>query len=52
MLAELRVAKELGITLGQLERDMTHGELWIWVAYFTLINEAEEAEMKKGKMRR
>ena len=34
LLAELHVAKELHMTLGQLRREMTYQELWLWVAYF------------------
>jgi len=40
------------MTLGQLQREMTYAELWIWLAYFGLLNERQEAEMKKAKTRR
>ena len=47
LLAELSVAKELGMTLGQLRREMTYEELWVWCTYFNLRNEQQEEAMKK-----
>ena len=53
LLTELHVAKELGMTLGQLRREMTYEELWLWVAYFGVVNDNREEAMKKaGKRRR
>ena len=40
------------MTLGQLQREMTYAELWIWLAYFGLINDRQEEQMKKAKSRR
>ena len=52
LLAELHVAKELGMTLGQLRREMTYEELWLWLTYFGLINDQQEEQMKKAQRRR
>ena len=52
LLAELHVAKELGMTLGQLRREMTYQELWVWIAYFGLLNDQQEEAMKKATTRR
>ena len=52
LLAELRIAKELGMTLGQLRREMTYEELWLWVAYFGLEQDQAEERMNKAKRRR
>ena len=49
LLAELHVAKELGLTLGQLRREMTYQELWIWVSYFGLMNDQQEEAMNKAR---
>ena len=32
------------MTLGQLRREMTYEELWIWVAYFGLMNDQQEEQ--------
>lgn len=40
------------MTLGQLRREMTYQELWIWCAYFGLRNDEHEAAMNKSKARR
>jgi hypothetical protein len=49
LLAELHVAKELGMTLGQLRREMTYEELWLWLTYFGLMNDQQEERMKKAR---
>jgi citrate synthase len=49
LLAELHVAKELGMTLGQLRREMTYEELWLWLTYFGLMNDQQEEQMKKAR---
>ena len=36
------------MTLGQLQREMTYAELWIWMAYFGLVNDKQEERMKKA----
>ena len=53
LLHELHVAKELGMTLTQLRREMTYEELWLWVTYFGVIQDInEEARQKASKRRR
>ena len=53
LLHELHVAKELGMSLTQLRNELTYEELWLWVAYFGLINDMqEEASQKASKRRR
>jgi hypothetical protein len=49
LLAELHVAKELGMTLTHLQSNMTYAELSIWMAYFSLMNDKQEATMKKAR---
>ena len=51
-MAELGVAKELGMTLGQLRREMTYEELWLWCAYFSVVNDEQADQMKKANRRR
>lgn len=52
LLTELHVAKELGMTLGDLRDRMTYEELWLWAAYFGLINDQQEEQSKKIRNRR
>ena len=52
LLAELHVAKELGMTLTQLRREITYEELWLWITYFGLMNDQQEERMKKAQRRR
>ena len=53
LLHELHVAKELGMSLTQLRNEMTYEELWLWVAYFGLVQDInEEARQKASKRRR
>ena len=52
LLAELHVAKELGMTLGQLRREMTYAELWIWISYFGLCNDQQQEAINKASKRR
>jgi hypothetical protein len=52
LLAELVVAKELHLTLGQLRESMTEAELMIWHAFFTLQREEERKAMDEAKRRR
>ena len=40
------------MTLGQLRREMTYQELWLWVAYFGLMNDQQEEALKKAQRRR
>ena len=51
-MAELGLAKELGMTLGQLRREITYEELYLWLAYFGILNEDQEDRMKKPQRRR
>ena len=46
------VAKELGMTLGEIRAKMTVEELLGWSAYFQILNEDQKAEMEKAKRRR
>ena len=43
------VVKELHMTLGQLRREITYEELWLWIAYFGVINDQQEEAMKKAQ---
>lgn len=52
MLAELHTAKELGMTLGQLRREMTTEELWLWITYFNLQAEEHDKAQRKALRRR
>jgi len=46
---QLGVAKELGYTLSKLMREVTLEELMIWSTYFGLLNDEQEAEMKRAR---
>ena len=47
------VAKELGMSLGQLQRDMTQDELNLWVMFFEYQQEQQEKAIKRaGRGRR
>ena len=48
VLAELHVAKELGLTLGQLRREMTSEEVWLWVVFFNLQAEEQEKAQRRA----
>ena len=48
----MHICKELGLTLGQLRREMTLEEVWLWMTYFGLMNDQQEEQMKKAKGRR
>ena len=52
LLAELHVAKELHLTLGELRAKMTPEELVIWLGYFTMLGEDREKAMQKAQRRR
>ena len=52
LLAELHVAKELGMTLTRLRSEITYEELWLWITYFGLMNDQQEERMKKAQKRR
>lgn len=46
------VAKELGMGLSKLRATMTPEEILGWSAYFQILNEDQEAEMRKARRRR
>ena len=46
------VAKELGMSLSELRATMTPEEVIGWSAYFKVLNEDQEAEMRKARRRR
>ena len=37
------------MTLGQLRREMTFEELYLWIAYYDLLHDEREAAMKKAR---
>jgi len=39
------------MTLGQLRREMTYEEVWLWAAFFNLQSEEQDAAMKKARRR-
>jgi hypothetical protein len=43
------LAKELGMTVAQLSRDLTQEELVGWAAYFELYNEQQEKAIQNAK---
>ena len=52
LLAELIVAKELHMTLGQLREAMTEAELWLWHAFFMVQREEQEKAMEETRRKR
>ena len=53
LLTQMFVAKELGMSLGQLQRDMTQDELNLWVMFFEYQQEQQEKAIKRaGRGRR
>ncbi len=46
------VAKELGMSLTELRATMTPEEILGWSAYFKILNENQEEEMRKARRRR
>ena len=46
---ELFVAKELGMSLTALRRELTYQELWLWVAFISMQNEDQEKRMKDAQ---
>ena len=40
------------MSLGQLRRELTYEELWLWLAYFGLMNEKQEEAIKKAQRHR
>ena len=39
------------MTLGDLRSKMTYEELWVWIAYFGVMNDAQEEAIKKASKR-
>ena len=37
------------MTLTQLREGMTVEEIWLWMTYFSLMNDEQEAAMKKAQ---
>ena len=37
------------MTLGQLRREVTYEELWLWVRYFGLMHDMQDEAMKKAQ---
>ena len=46
------VAKELGMTLQQLNENISFEELLGWSAYFSILNKQQDEEMSKAKRSR
>ena len=46
------VAKELGMSLSELRGSMTAHEIIGWSAYFNILNEDQEEQMRKARHRR
>ena len=46
------VAKELGMSLTELRATMTAEEIIGWSAYFKILNEDQEEQMRKARHRR
>ena len=46
------VAKELGYTLTRLWAETTPEEIIAWSCYFSILNDQQEAAMKKAQRRR
>jgi hypothetical protein len=46
------VAKELGMSLTELRATMTPEEILGWSAYFQILNEDQEEQMRKARRRR
>ena len=52
MMLSFGVAKELGMTVQQLHENITLDELLGWSAYFGILNQQQEQEMRKARRRR
>ena len=46
------VAKELGLTMRQLRREMTHEEVALWHVFLQLQRDQQEEAMRKARQRR
>ena len=51
-MSQLWLARELKMTLGELQEKMTPAELHLWIAYINLTNQKEEEARKKAQQRR
>ena len=49
LMLQLSVCKELGYTLAKLNTEMTLEELYVWSAYFGVMNEDQEKAMKRRR---
>lgn len=52
LIFQLHTAKELGMTLAQLQREMTYEELELWSLYFDFVNTQNQEAMNKASRRR
>jgi hypothetical protein len=52
LLLQFHVAKELGMTLGDLRSRMTPEELLGWSSYFAYVNEEQEKQMEQARRQR
>lgn len=52
MRLKFSVAKELGMTLAELQQKMTPEELLGWSAYFLILNENQEKAIEEAKQSR
>lgn len=46
------IAKELGLTLTEVRTTMTAEEMLGWSAYFQILNEDQEKQLKEARRRR
>ena len=51
-MAQLAIAEKLGMTLGQLRHTMNEEELILWLSWFQLKNEDEQAAINKARKKR
>ena len=49
LINEMSVAKELGMTLTALRREITPEELYLWLLYFDFQNTQQREEMQKAR---
>jgi len=52
MMLSFALAKELGMTVQMLHEQITPEEMLGWSAYFSIVNQEQEEQMRKAKMRR
>ena len=52
LLAQLVVAEKLGKTLVELQEQITHDELMLWLVFYELRADEEKKQMEQAKRRR